>query len=281
MTRFLLLILAGSLWTGSAAGQYRGPRSADHLFAAASWGARALWVNPVGLGAVDEASVMVEAMLERDPDASYPLAQYTIGFNSRGFGFGYRRDIFHVPAAAGDSLISYGGNTWRLGFGRGLGSLAIGAAVSLYSGPDTKQDVDVGFRYGIGNGLDLALGLEHIGQPAVRDSSLRFGGAVGLSWTTLNGVFGLDAEIQAHDQRIQSGYLMGYRGGFRIRTPGILPIALTGVLELDDGFDVRRVLVGLAVGADYLGSLVGGAREAGSNAVTTVSLLGQASRRFR
>jgi hypothetical protein len=281
MTRLLLLLLAGVAWTGSATAQYRGPRSADYLFAAASWGARALWVNPVGLGAVDEASLMIEAMVERDPDAHYPLAQYTIGFNSRGLGFGYRHDVFHVPAPSGDSLLSYGGSTWRLGFGRGLGPLAIGAAVSLYSGPDKKQDLDLGFRYRIMHGLDLAVGVEHIGQPEVRDSSLRFGGTIGISWTTLNGILGLDAEVAAHDQEVLSGYLMGYRGGLRLRMPGSLPIALTGVLELDDGWDLRRVLLGLSVGSEYLGSLVGGGREGGSNAVTTLSLLGQASRRFR
>jgi len=280
MTRLLLLLLAGSVWTGSAAAQYRGPRSADHLFGAAASGARALWVNPVGLGMIDEASIMIEAMVERDPDAHYPLAQYSIGFNSRGFGFGYRRDIFHVPAATGDSLVSYGGNTWRLGFGRGLGSLAIGAAVSLYSGTETKQDVDIGLRYRIGSGLDLALGLEHIGQPDVRGSSLRFTGAAGLSWTTLRGVVGLDAEARALD-REGEGYLMGYRSGLRLRIPGSMPVALSGVLELNDGLDVSRVLVGLSVGAEYLGSLVAGGREGGSNTLTTLSLLGQASRRFR
>jgi hypothetical protein len=281
MTRLLLPLLAGALWTGAAVAQYRGPRSADHLFGAATWGARALWVNPVGLGLVNEASVMLEAMVERDPDAHYPLAQYMIGFNSRGFAFGFRRDVFHVPAPSGDSLVSYGGNTWRLGFGRGRGRLAIGAAVSLYSGPDSKRDVDVGLRYALGSGLALAMGVEHIGQPEVRDSSLRFGGALGLSWTVPNGILGLDAEVRAHDRELLGGYLMGYRGGIRLRTPGPVPVALSAVLELDDGFDVGRVLVGLSVGADYLGSLVGGGRESGTNTITSVSLLAQASRRFQ
>ena len=281
MIRFPLLLLAITTWAGSAAAQYRGPRSADHLFSASVWGARALWVNPAALGIVNEASLMLEAMLERDPDASYPLAQYTIGFNSRGFGFAFRHDGFHIPDADGDSLISLGGNTWRLGFGRGRGRLAIGAAVSLYSGAERKQDVDLGLRYMLARGLDLAIGVEHLGQPTVRDSSLRFTGAAGLSWTTLQGIVGLDAEIRAQNQEIGSGYLMGYRGGLRIRTPGTVPIAATGAIELDDGFDVRRVLLGLAVGADYLASLVVGGRENGSNTLTTASLLAQASRRFR
>lgn len=281
MTRLSLVFVGLAVWSGSAAAQYRGPRSADHLFAAEASGARALWVNPVGLGKVDEASLMIEAMVARNPNDDYPLAQYTIGFNSRGFGFGFRHDRFHVPDASGDSLLSYGGNTWRVGFGRGVGALAIGAAVSLYSGPDRKQDLDIGLRYRIAPSLDLALGVEHIGQPEVRDSSLRFGGMAGLSWTTLRGILGLDAEIQAHDEEGGGSYLMAYRTGIRVRTPGSLPIALTGVLELDDAWDVSRVLVGLAVGADYLGSLVAGGRERGSNTLTTLSLLGQASRRFR
>jgi len=281
MTRVLLLLLAGSMVAGPATAQYRGPRSADHLFPAAAWGARALWLNPAALGTVDEASIVLEGMVERDADGSYPLAQYTIGFNSRGFGFGVRHDAFHVPVTPGDSLISYGGNTWRVGFGRGLGPLAIGAAVSLYSGPDTKQDVDLGLRYRVAGSLDLAIGFEHIGQPVVRDSSLRFGGAAGLSWTTLQGIVGLDAEIRAHDQEIQGGYLLAYRAGLRIRMPGPLAFVATGVLELDDGFDVARVLLGLSVGGEYLASLVAGGREDGSNTLTTVSLLAQASKHFR
>jgi hypothetical protein len=279
MPRISLLLLAATVWAGSATAQYRGPRSADHLFAASAWGAPALWVNPAALGTVNEASLMLEAMVERDLEARYPLAQYTIGFNSRGFAFGFRHDTFHVPD--GDSLISLGGNTWRVGLGRGVGRLAIGAAVSLHSGPDRKQAVDLGLRYGITRGLDLAVGVEHIGQPTVRDSSLRFTGAVGLSWTALRGIVGLDADVRAQNQEVGSGYLMGYRGGLRIRSPGTLPISATGVIELDDGFDVRRVLLGLAVGADYLASFVAGGRENGSNTLTTASLLAQASQRPR
>lgn len=283
MTRFLLLLtlLSTTIGAGPAAAQYRGPRSADHLFAASIWGARALWLNPAALGTVDEASIMLEGLVERDTLGDYPLSQYTIGFNSRGFSFGFRRDFVRVLGGPADSLISYGGNTWRVGFGRGLGALAIGAAVSLYSGPKTTQDVDLGLRYQLGSGLALSIGFEHIGQPTVRDSSLRFGSGVGVSWTTLNGILGLDAEVQGHDKEADGGILMGYWGGLRLRTTGALPLALTGVLELNSGFDIRRILVGFAVGGDYLASLVAGGRENGANRVETISLLGQASRRFR
>jgi hypothetical protein len=279
MNRVSLLLLAGLLWAGPAAAQYRGPRSADHLFSAAAWGARALWLNPAAMGTVDEASIFLEGMVERDLNGNYPLAQYTIGFNSRGFGFGLRHDVFRAPTSSGDSLRSYGGNTWRVGFGRGLGPLAIGGTASLYSGPQTKQDVDLGLRYRVATSLDLAIG-SSIGQP-VFGLSLRFGGTVGLSWTTLQGILGLDAEVRAHDQETQGGYLLAYRGGVRIGIPGSLPFLATGVLELNDRFDVTRVLLGLSVGGEYLGNLVLGGREDGSNALTTASVLAQASKHFR
>ena len=116
MTRTLpgLLALLGvmTLLPVPSAAQYRGPRSADYLFGASTWGSRALWVNPAGQGTVDEASLMLEAFVQRDPAGDYPLAQYTIGFNSRGFGFGFRRDFFHLDVGLGaDSLAKTAGNT--------------------------------------------------------------------------------------------------------------------------------------------------------------------------
>jgi len=283
MRALLALLVTATLISVPAAAQYRGPRSADYLFGASTWGSRALWVNPAAQGMLDEASIMVEALVERDVAGNYPLAQYTIGFNSRGFGFGLRRDFFRTDVGLGpDSLVKTGGNTWRVGFGRGLGRLAIGAAVSLYSGPDTKQDLDIGLRYRVGSGLDLGVGLEHIGQPTVRDSSLRFSGAGGLAWTTLGGVFGLDLEAKASNGVGDDGLVMGYRGGLRLHIPGQLPIALNGVLELDDGFDIGRLVVGLAIGGDLQGAVVGGGqRDDGTSRVTSVSVLAEARKRFR
>lgn len=258
---------------GTAQGQYRGPRSGDYLFAASASGSRGLWVNPVALGAADEASVMLEGLIERDSAGDYPLAQYTVGFNSRGFGFGFRRDFFSNDAA---------GNTWRVGFGRALGSLAVGAAVSIYSGRNTEQDVDIGLRYRLGSGLDLALGVEHIGQPTVRDSSLRFGGSAGLSWTGLHGLLGIDLEARGSDELTSNGVLMFYRGGLRLRFGTKLPIALNGALELDNGFATTRALLGLSLGGDYRGVLVGGgSHDPDADRLSSISVVGEASRRFR
>ena len=54
-----------SLVATPAHGQYRAPRSMDYLLRATAWGARALWVDPGGLGTVHEASLMAEVVLER------------------------------------------------------------------------------------------------------------------------------------------------------------------------------------------------------------------------
>jgi hypothetical protein len=268
-----LAVVVLSVLPGPLEAQYRGPRSADYLFAGSAWGARALWVNPAALAAVDGASIMLEGMIERNGAGDYPFAQYTIGFNSRGLGLGFRHDFFQ-----GD----VGGNTWRVGFGRTLGALGLGAAISLYSGDDTKQDVDVGLRYRLSPALVLALGAEHIGQPTLRDSSLRFGGTAAVSWTGLGGALGLDVEARGSDQEVEDGVLMAYRAGLRLHLGSRLPIGLGAVIQLDDGFEATQLLVGLAIGRDYQAILVGGSvRPAGDTRVTGVSLAAQASRRFR
>jgi len=284
MTRlFFGLLAAAAVLATPLSGQYRGPRSADYLFGASTWGSRALWVNPAGQGIVDEASLMLEGVVQRDPVGDYPLSQYTIGFNSRGFAFGFRRDFFRADVGLGpDSLVKTAGNTWRVGFGRGLGALAIGAAVSIYSGAKTKQDVDIGLHYRLSRSLDLALGVEHLGQPTVRDSSLRFGTTAGLAWTTLGGVLGVDLEARGSNGYGDLGVVMGYRGGLRLQIPGRIPFGVNGVLELDDGFDIGRLLVGLTVGGDIHGVVVGGGQRLdGTSYLTTASVLGEARTHFR
>jgi hypothetical protein len=261
-----------SLLATPAHGQYRGPRSMDYLLRATAWGARALWVDPGGLGTVHEASLMAEVVLERDTAGHFPIAQYTAGLGSRGFGFGYRRDRFANGKA---------GNTWRFGFGRAAGRVAIGAAVSLYSGAERKQDVDLGLRLRLGPSLELAAGVEHIGQPVVRDSSLRFGGGVGLGWRGMGGVVQLAADLHAADATDSSAILMSYRAGLRIQTRGTVPIGALVVLDLNEHLRIDRLVAGVSVGLPYQAVLVAsGARRSGETRVETVSLTGIVSRAF-
>jgi hypothetical protein len=257
----------------AAQAQYRGPRSADYLLRTAAWGPRALWVDPGGLGTVHEASLMAELMVERSASGDYPIAQYTLGLSSRGFGFGFRRDRFPDDSAAG--------NTWRFGFGRAAGPLGFGAAVSLYSGASRKEDVDLGVRFRLAPALELAGGVEHIGQPVVRDSSLRFGGWLGLGLTTFGGALQMGADVHASDRGDAAGVLMAYRAGLRVQLRGKLPIGALAVLDLDNDFKIARLVAGLSVGLSYQGVLVGsGARRAGATRIETLSVTGIATRLF-
>src|SRR3970282_919601 len=54
--------------------------------------ARALWVNPAGLGVLRDASVYAE-IAAQDPGARGRLRQLSAGFNARGLGFAYQRAV--------------------------------------------------------------------------------------------------------------------------------------------------------------------------------------------
>ncbi|HET7040041.1 MAG TPA: hypothetical protein VFH97_09135 [Gemmatimonadales bacterium] len=255
----------------SLAAQYRAPRSADYLFGADVWGARALWVHPAGLGIVREASIMAEAMLERNAADDFALAQFTFGFNSRGIGFGYRRDRFGDAGSGG---------VWRLGFGRAAGTLAFGAAASLYPGDPREESLDLGIRFRVAAPLEIALATENIGQPTVRDSALRFTAVGGAAWAPLGDLARFNLEARATDV-VTGSWHMAYRAGLRVGASGRIPFAAYGVLDLDDDLSVVRLVAGLSVGGYYQGVLMGsGAKRAGTTEIETISLTGLASHRF-
>jgi hypothetical protein len=280
-TRACTVLALLSLLTAPLHGQYRGPRSADYLLPPMVWGARALWVDPSGLGAIREASLMAEAGLERDTAGTFSLAQYTAGFSSRGFSIGLRHDRFTNGRS---------GNTWRFGLGRAGRGIGVGAALSLYTGAEAPQDtsgngrrldVDLGLRLRLAPSLELTAGVEHIGQPTVRDSSLRFGGAVGLGWTGLGGIVQLAADARASNPTDSASILMAYQAGLRIQTRGTLPLGLVAVLDIDKHFTISRLVAGLSVGIPYQAVLVGsGAKRAGETHVESVSLAGIVSKTF-
>ena len=253
------------------AAQYRTPRSADYLFGADAWGARALWVNPAGMGTVNEASVMAEVLIERNAAGDYALGQYAVGFNSRGFALGYRRDRF------GGGL---NGNVWRIGLARGTANLAVGLAMSVYSGEQREEDLDLGVRWRPRQPFEVSLAVEHIGQPTVRDSAVRLAAVTGAAWSPLRGLVHLVAEARATDA-VVGGWVMAYRAGLRLATPGRMPLAAYAILDLSDDFGAQRLVAGLSFGGDYQGVLMGsGAKRAGSTRLETVSLTGVASHRF-
>jgi hypothetical protein len=99
-------------------------RATAYLFPTDVSDARAIWVNPAGLGVTRDASIYAEVGVG-EPGASGRLRQINAGFNSRGLSLGYQRDFL-------DDGVK--GTTLRLGLGGGAGGLAVGFDIARYSG---------------------------------------------------------------------------------------------------------------------------------------------------
>src|SRR5437867_3929369 len=113
-------------------------RANSYLFPTDVHDARAVWVNPAGLGVSREASVYAEISVS-DPGARGRLRQINAGFNSRGLSLGYQRDILDNGAR---------GTTLRLGLAGGAQGLAAGFDIARYSGNGVNATGwDIGVSY--------------------------------------------------------------------------------------------------------------------------------------
>lgn len=120
--------------------------------------ARAIWVNPAGLGVRPVASVYFDLTASRSGGGR--LRQLDLGFDSRGFSFAYQRDIF-------DGGVT--GHTYRLGLGTSAGPLAVGFATSLFRGGGGKgMGWDLGGLYALSPRWMVGATVANIGQPVVR-----------------------------------------------------------------------------------------------------------------
>jgi len=148
-------------------------RSAAYLFPTDVHDARAIWINPAGLGTLREASIYAEIGVG-NPGARGRLRQIDAGFNSRGLAFAYQRDIF-------DNGVR--GNTYRIGLAGGSGGLAAGAAVAHYRGDGAHSTGwDAGLSYTPSPALTVGLVARNIGQPVVRGLGQRLTYVPGLTW---------------------------------------------------------------------------------------------------
>ncbi|HYK82392.1 MAG TPA: hypothetical protein VEU55_04550 [Gemmatimonadales bacterium] len=227
--------------------------------------ARALWVNPAGLARFDEASLHTDVTVG-DPGAAGRLRQLTVGFVSRGFSFGYQRDIFAAGAR---------GHTYRLGLATAHARLAAGVALALYRGGTSATGWDLGALYAAAPGLTFGAVIEHLGQPTVRDSTLPVtyvpGATVRLG--------GTGAALSAHGRLTSHGvtsYALGLRVGFREATA--LPIH--GLARVDTDRALTRT--GFAFGISLGGQDVAGAvatTPGDASRVDALSLYGVSTRR--
>jgi hypothetical protein len=214
-------------------------RANAYLFTTDVHDARAIWVNPAGLGVLREASIYAEAAVG-DPGSKGKLRQWSAGFNARGLSFGYQHDILD------DGLK---GNTYRLGLAGGSGGLAAGGDIVRYAGSGAKATGwDVGITYVLKPPLTVGLTALNIGQPMVRGLEQSFTLVPGLTWRPAPGFsFSTDA-------RITTDSVMSYAFGLTWKSGGgsgssKWPVAILARLDTDR--DLRRAAFafGLSLGA--------------------------------
>lgn len=228
--------------------------------------ARALWVNPAGLATVREASVYLDLTVG-DPGARGRLRQLTAGFNSRGFSFGYQRDVFDGGRR---------GHTYRLGIGGSSAGLAAGVATALYRGDTKGTGIDFGVRDSVGSALTVGGVVTNIGQPTVRGLQQRVTFIPGATLRPLGPV----AALSAH-ARITTAAVVGYSFGLR----GLLgsgrgrwaPLQLLARLDTDRALRRDAFAFGLSLGtADVVGTVV--TTPGDVSGVTALSLYGLSTR---
>ena len=228
--------------------------------------ARALWVNPAGLGHFPEASVHLDLTVG-DPGAKGQLRQLTLGVNSRGLSLGYQRDLFSSGRR---------GHTYKLGYAAGRGGLAAGFATALYRGGTSGTGWDVGILYDWTPALSIGGVIQNIGQPVVRDSTLRLTYVPSATLQLAGRRIVLSALSRLTSDGV-AGYGFGLRGTLRAGTS--LPIGLLARLDTDRSLHRGGFAFGFSLGAADMAGLVA-TTPADVNGIDALSLYGVSTRRF-
>lgn len=207
-------------------------RSDTYLFPSEATDARALWVNPAGLGVYQQASVYFDATVA-DPGSLGQLRQLNLGFNARGLSFGYQRDQFSGGVH---------GSTYKLGFGVGEGRLAAGLGAALYRGDTKGTGWDLGLTYKALPSLVVAGVIANIGQPKVREIDQRILYKTSATWQVTPG-FGFGALVAANPSGFQA-FGVDARAVFNWS----IPVGLVARLDTDQKFRRTGFAFGLSIG---------------------------------
>lgn len=248
----------------AAAQQVASNRAAAYLFPTDVRDARALWVNPAGLGVQREASIYAEVAIG-DPGAKGRLRQVNAGFNARGLSFGYQRDML----ADGQR-----GHTYRLGLAGGSGGLAAGFDVTHYRGDGDKATAwDLGATYVAHPSLNLGLVIANIGQPMVRGLPQRITYIPGATWRPGRlAAFGFSTYA-----RITPDSVEWYAFGVTWRTVGRTPLEVIARMDTDRGLRRAALVLGFSIGGqNRIGAIASATGDA--SRIDAASVYGLATR---
>lgn len=252
----------------TAAAQSFQPRSIDYLFAATANDARAIWLNPAGLAAVPEASILAEVLVQRKPDASTRVSQLTLGFNSQGLSFGYNKERLVTDSS---------NHTYRLAFARGLARWSVGLAVSHHRAGNSSTGFDLGVQYIVARPIRIGFVLRNVSEPQLRLDTLPVTGVASIGIAIIPGTLVLAAESIAERRINEIGYDVRYRGGARFGfTPGI-PIAGFASALLENELGVMNCTFGISIGGSQRGIVVAGFVPGDPSRIETISVTGLAT----
>jgi hypothetical protein len=241
----ILCVAVGPLGRPAASQQVAPNRSIAYLFPTNVQDARAIWVNPAGLGVLRDASVYGELGVA-NPGAKGRLRQINAGFNSRGLSFAYQRDML-------DNGVR--GSTYRLGIGAGVGGMAIGFAVARYGGGGTvSTGWDLGATYIPLSGLNVGVVAANIGQPIVRGLRQQVTFVPGFTWLPSSVPLAVSA-----DARITTDSVASYAFGAGWRIGGSTsrwPLEIIARLDTDRGLRRGAFAFGLSIGGQDRAGLV-------------------------
>jgi hypothetical protein len=202
--------------------------------------ARAIWVNPAGLGLSREASVYAELGVG-EPGSRGRLRQINAGFNSRGLSLGYQKDFL-------DNGVR--GTTLRLGLAGGAQGLAAGFAVARYGGSGAHATGwDLGVSYAALAQLRVGLVAANLGQPIVRGQRQRFTFIPGLTWHP-GPVPAIAFSTSAH---LATDSVLSYAFGLSWRTTSTSsrwPIEILARMDTDKGFRRGAFALGVSIGGE-------------------------------
>jgi hypothetical protein len=212
-------------------------RAVAYLYPTDVGDARALWVNPAGLGRHSEASLHWDITVG-NPGSGGRLRQLTLGFNSRGLSLGYQRDVFDAGVR---------GHTYRLGLGAGHGGVAAGLAVAIYRGGTKGTGWDFGVVHEPNRRIALGASVGNVRQPVVRGTRQIATFIPGVTVKPFGTLFAFSA--LGH---FTSDAVLGYSLGARLQAADPVPLGLLLRLDTDGGLRRAALVVGASFGGQDL-----------------------------
>lgn len=251
----LVVCLALLLTAAPALSQTRDPEPGAYSFVSGSGHGVALWVNPGAAGFNRAVYLLGHMTWDRPEGGDWSTGQYTVGFHSRIFAFGYRHDEFQ-PGGQGDA--------YTVAMGVGRAGNGFGVSRTWRTVGDADGSWEIGYvNHGI-SGVSMGLVWRDIGSPTVRDSVRYERLLFALTYRPPDASISVSAQ---GDYRLDGGRFNGFRIGGSAMILGSLDAFALAQWDGEGDFEAFRL--GATVGGGRTRLFGGAGLDSGGNARTT------------